>query len=320
MIFTANWLNSTYQMKKGNKIFCDRNNARLLLVLHFVLLSVFVQAQEIITLYPSTVPNSKPSAIKESGKGMYKDVTVPTLEYFKPNAEKASGTAIIIVPGGGYSVVVYDGEGVSTAKALAEKGIAAFVLKYRLPNDAIMTAKKNGPLQDAQQAIKLVRDNDEKWGLNKNKMGIMGFSAGGHLASTAATHFEKSHIENKENTSLRPDFQILVYPVISMTNALTHAGSRDNLLGKNPSNEDIDLFSNELQVQANTPPAYLTHTADDTTVDVDNSIQYFEKLRHNKVDVEMHIYPKGGHGFIFRHQGWMEPLFDWLESNAWLKK
>ncbi len=307
-------------MKKATKDFRDISKGRLFVVLLFMLFSVFVQAQEIITLYPSDIPNSKSTAIKESGIGMYKDVTVPTLEYFKPNAEKASGTAVIIVPGGGYSVVVYDGEGVSTAKALAEKGIAAFVLKYRLPNDAIMMDKKIGPFQDAQQAIKLVRDHAEKWGLNKNKIGIMGFSAGGHLASTAATHFGKWYIENKANTSLRPDFQILVYPVISMTAALTHAGSRDNLLGKNPSREDVDLFSNELQVQSDTPPAYLTHTADDKVVDVDNSIVYFEKLRHHKVPVEMHIYPKGDHGFIFKHPGWMEQLFRWLESNDWLKK
>ncbi|WP_269226075.1 alpha/beta hydrolase [Flavobacterium eburneipallidum] len=307
-------------MKRANKGFRDNTQGKLFLVLHFLFFSVVINAQEIITLYPSKIPNSKPSTLKESGAGMYKDVTIPTLEYFKPNAENASGVAVIIVPGGGYSVVVYNGEGVSTAKALAEKGIAAFVLKYRLPNEAIMVDKKIGPLQDAQQAIKLVRDNAQKWGLDKNKIGIMGFSAGGHLASTAATHFEKSYIENKENTSLRPDFQILVYPVISMTTALTHTGSRDNLLGKNPTNEEVDLFSNELQVKANTPITYLTHTADDTTVDVDNSIQYFEKLRHNKVDAEMHIYPKGGHGFIFKHPNWMNPLLDWLESNAWLKK
>lgn len=306
-------------MKKADKGSCGSSNGRLFLVLHFVFFSAFVSAQEIITLYPSNIPNSKPSTIKESGTGMYKDVTVPTLQYFKPNVEKASGAAIIIVPGGGYSVVVYEGEGVSTAKALAEKGIAAFVLKYRLPNDAIMIDKKIGPLQDAQQAIKLVRDNVEKWGLDKNKIGIMGFSAGGHLASTAATHFEKSYIENKENTNLRPDFQILVYPVISMTDTLTHGGSRDNLLGKNPSNEDVELFSNEMQVKSNAPIAYLTHTADDTTVDVDNSIQYFEKLRHNKVDAEMHIYPKGGHGFIFRQPGWINPLLDWMKRNQLIK-
>lgn len=307
-------------MKKAIKDSRDIFKGRLFLVLLFILFSLFVRAQERITLYATKIPNSKPSTIKESGIGMYKDVTVPTLEYFKPNVEKASGAAIIIVPGGGYSVVVYDGEGVSTAKALAEKGITVFVLKYRLPNDAVMLDKKIGPLQDAQQAIKLVRENAEKWGLDKNKIGIMGFSAGGHLASTAATHFGKWYIENKENTSLRPDFQILIYPVISMTDALTHAGSRDNLLGKKPSREDVDLFSNELQVQADAPPAYLTHTADDKTVDVDNSIVYFEKLRHHKVPVEMHIYPKGDHGFIFRHPGWMEPLFSWMESNAWLKK
>lgn len=309
-----------YKMKKANKNFSVANKRNLYLILHFLFFSVFINAQEIITLYPSKIPNSKPTELKESGIGMYKDVTIPTLEYFKPNTEKATGAAVIIVPGGGYSVVVYNGEGVSTAKALAEKGIAAFVLKYRLPNDAIMVDKKIGPLQDAQQAIKLVRDNADKWGLDRNKIGIMGFSAGGHLASTAATHFEKSYIDNKENTSLRPDFQILVYPVISMEAWLTHGGSRENLLGKNPSNDEVVLFSNEMQVKANSPIAYLTHTADDSTVDVDNSIQYFEKLRHNKVEVEMHIYPKGGHGFIFRFPGWIDPLLDWLATNSLVKK
>src|SRR5690606_39796175 len=117
-------------------------------------------------------------------------------------------------------------------------------------------------------------------------------SAGGHLASTAATHFEKSYIENSNNTSLRPDFQILVYPVISMTESLTHAGSRDALIGKNPSNEDVELFSNEMQINANTPPAYLTHTADDSTVDVVNSIVYFHRMRLHKVDEELHLYHK----------------------------
>lgn len=285
----------------------------------FLLAFSFLNAQEIIPLYDGNIPNSKPSDIKESGEGMYRNVTNPTLEYFKPNLEKANGMAIILVPGGGYSVVVYQGEGVGNAKALTEQGIAVFILKYRLPNDAIMIDKKIGPLQDAQQAIKLVRENAEKWDIDTSKIGIMGFSAGGHLAASAATHFETSYIDNPKNTSLRPDFQILVYPVISMTDSLTHGGSRDALLGKNPTKEDIQLFSNEQQVKANTPPAYLTHTADDTTVDVDNSIAYFQSLRHNKVDAEMHIYPKGGHGFIFRHQGWMDPLFSWMKRNNWIK-
>ncbi|WP_100609914.1 alpha/beta hydrolase [Confluentibacter lentus] len=307
-------------MQKSTHISIFKQSVVLAITFLLFLTCKFTYAQEIIQLYPSNVPNSKTSDIKESGEGIYRNVTNPTLEYFKPNPDKVSGTAIIIVPGGGYSVVVYNGEGVTNAKALAEQGIAVFVLKYRLPNDAIMQERKIGPLQDAQQAIKLVRENAEKWGLDKNKIGIMGFSAGGHLASTAATHFEKSYIENSNNTSLRPDFQILVYPVISMTKELTHSGSRNALIGENPSQEDIQLFSNEMQVKANTPPAYLTHTADDKTVDVDNSIVYFQKLRHLKVDAEMHIYPKGDHGFIFRHPGWMNPLFEWMKRNDWMKK
>ena len=166
-----------------------------------------------------------------------------------------------------------------------------------------------------EDLFKALRENADKYGIDKNKIGVMGFSAGGHLASTAATHFEKSYIENIQNTNLRPDFQILVYPVITMQDALTHGGSRDALIGKNPLQEDKDLFSNELQVKANTPMTWLTHAADDKVVDVDNSVQYFEQLRKNKVEVEMHIFPKGDHGFIFRQKGWMTPLFDWMERN-----
>ena len=271
-------------------------------------------------LYPTVVPNSKTSALQESGaeSGVLKGITKPTLEVYKPVSGKASGAAVIVIPGGGYGVVVYQGEGINIAKALTERGITAFILKYRLPSDAIMPDKKIGPLQDAQQAIKLVRDNAAKWGIDASKVGIMGFSAGGHLAATAATHFEKAYVDNASNTNLRPDFQILIYPVISMQDSLTHGGSRDNLLGKTPSRQDIDRFSNELQVRANTPPTYLTHAADDKLVDVDNSIAYFETLRRQKVPVEMHIYPKGDHGFIFRHPGWMEPLFAWMTLNNWL--
>src|ERR1044071_7403428 len=181
-----------------------------------------------------------------------------------------------------------------------------------------MIDKKIGPLQDLQQSIKLVRENAAKWGIDVNKVGIMGFSAGGHLAATGATHFEKAYIENGSNTNLRPDFQVLVYPVVSFQDSLTHGDSRSNLLGKRPSKQTVDLFSNELQVTKNTPPAYLTHAADDKLVDVDNSIIYFEKLRHQGVEVEMHIYPKGGHGFVFRQKGWMEPLFQWMKNNKWM--
>jgi len=271
-------------------------------------------------LYPGTIPNSKKTEKKETfTSGMFRGVSKPTLEVYLPEKEKATGTAIVIIPGGGYGVVVYQGEGISTAKQFAKNGIAAFVLKYRLPDDSILVNKTIGPLQDAQQAIKLVRENASNWGVDVNKVGIIGFSAGGHLASTAATHFQKPVIENKNNTNLRPDFQIMVYPVISMQDSLTHRDSRNNLLGKDPSKELIDEYSNELQVTDDTPPAYITQTADDQTVDVDNSIAYFESLRHHHVDVEMHIYPKGGHGFIFRQPDWVDPLFLWMKKNKWIQ-
>lgn len=283
-----------------------------------------VHAQRIINLYGGQIPCSKETALKDipenPSEGLIRRVITPTLQMYLPEKDKASGAAIVICPGGGYSVIVYGGEGVMTAKNFAKKGIAAFVLKYRLPNDSFQVNKTIAPLQDAQQAIKMVRDSATVWGIDPNKIGIMGFSAGGHVASTEATHFNNPIIENKSNTNLRPDFQILVYPVISMQDSLAHQGSRTQLLGKNPAKETIDLYSNELQVDKNAPPAYITVAADDKVVDVDNSIIYFEKLRRNNVPVEMHIYQKGDHGFVFRHPGWMEPLFEWMQSNNWMNK
>jgi acetyl esterase/lipase len=282
-------------------------------------LSVVSHAQEIVQLYPGPVPNSKKTEKKESfNSGMFRGVTRPTLEVYLPEKEKASGVAVIIIAGGSYAVIVYQGEGISTAKQFAKNGIAAFVLKYRLPDDSTMQNKTIGPLQDVQQAIKLVRENASKWGVDGSKIGIIGFSAGGHLASTAATHFEEALIDNSNKTSIRPDFQVLVYPVISMQDSLTHRDTRNNLLGRNPSKDLIDLYSNELQVTNDTPPTYITHAADDKTVDVDNSIAYFESLRHHNVEVEMHIYPKGGHGFIFRQPDWIDPLLLWMKKNKWI--
>lgn len=280
-------------------------------------------AQEIIQLYNSIIPNSRVKASKDTEppifKGMYRQSAFPTLEVYLADEAKSTGAAVIICPGGGYSVIVYDGEGVSTAKQLAKNGVTAFVLKYRLPNDSTMEDKKIGPLQDAQQAIKVVRDRAKEWNIDSNKIGIMGFSAGGHLASTEATHFKNALIENNNKTSLRPDFQILVYPVISMRDSLTHADSRTKLLGKDPSANNIDAFSNELQVTKDSPPAYITYATDDKLVDVDNGIAYFQALRHHNVDVEMHIYSKGGHGFIFREKSWTEPLFQWMRKNKLMK-
>ena len=284
-------------------------------------LSLNASAQQVINLYPGAIPNSKQSNVKETEKsGLIRGVTKPTLQMFLPKKEKSTGAGVVICPGGGYAVLVYQAEGVRTAKEFARNGIAAFVLKYRLPSDKTMIDKTIGPLQDAQEAIKIVRENASKWGIDTSKVGIMGFSAGGHLASTEATHYRKAVIDNKNHTNLRPDFQILAYPVISMQDSLTHLGSRTELLGKNPSKKTIDEFSNELQVDDNTPPAYITQAEDDKTVTVDNSIVYFEKLRHHNVPAELQIYPKGGHGFVLRMKtsDWMEPIFKWMKRSGFI--
>jgi len=299
------------------------NTPKLLLVA-LCLFPFAMQAQEIIKLYPDSIPNAKPTTLPDIpqnlSEGLVRRSIHPTLEIYLPQKEKASGAAVVICPGGGYSVIVYNGEGVQTAKEFAKNGVAAFILKYRLPNDSFEVNKTIAPLQDAQQAIKMVREGAAKWNVDINKVGIIGFSAGGHLASTEATHYRKALIENNSNTNLRPDFQILVYPVISMQDSLTHTDSRRQLLGTHPSKELMDEYSNELQIDKDAPPAYLTHAADDNVVDVDNSVVYFETLRHHNVPVEVHIYPKGNHGFIFKHPGWMEPLFEWMKSNNWIDK
>jgi len=277
------------------------------------------RAQTLTNLYPGAIPNSRQGhlpPISNPSAGMVNRVVTPELEIYLPEKDKATGAAVIVCPGGSYKVLTYEAEGVRTAKELMKNGIAAFVLKYRLPDDSTMIDKKIGPLQDAQQAIKVVRENASKWGIDTARVGVMGFSAGGHLAATVATHFQKAYIDNPQHTNLRPAFLVLVYPVISMEEGLTHKDSRNNLLGKNPSKETIDLFSNELQAGPNTPPTYITHAGDDKLVDVDNSIAFYEKLRHSNVPAELHLYPKGGHGFVLRENpaDWMAPLYKWMRN------
>ena len=288
-------------------------------------MSVTILAQGTIPLYTGEIPNSIPNHMKEvvtfnkdgSFKG-YRGVSVPTLTIFLPGKEMATGAAVIICPGGGYISETYTGEGTIIAKAFNEKGIAAFVLKYRLPSDSIMIDKTTGPLQDAQQAIKIVRQRAAEWAIDTGRIGIMGFSAGGHLASTAGTHFNKAYIPDPEKINLRPDFLILAYPVISMTDSIAHKGSRTNLLGKNPTDEMKMEFSNELHVTRNTPPTWLTHAGDDTSVPVENSIRFYQALIHNKVPAEMHLYPKGNHAFILKlkPEDWMIPLFEWMRESG----
>ncbi|QSW88573.1 alpha/beta hydrolase [Flavobacterium endoglycinae] len=246
-------------------------------------------------------------------------VSVPTLTAFFPAVTKPNQTAVVILPGGGYSHLAIDKEGTKIAEWFNTLGIPAFVLKYRLPSDLIMKNKNVGPLQDAQEAIRYVRQNAAKWNINSNKIGIMGFSAGGHLASTLSTHYDDKVYESAFKVSARPDFSVLIYPVISMENEITHKGSQINLLGESPSQELIDSFSNEKKVNAKTPPAFLIHATDDTVVIPENSINYYLALKKNGVSAEMHIYEKGGHGFGLgtndTSKFWPKQLENWLKAN-----
>ena len=282
-----------------------------------------LSAQKEMALYEGKNPNAISTADSSELKdGVAFKVSQPSLTMYLPEPSTATGAAVIICPGGGYGALMMQKEGINTALYFQQHGVAAFVLKYRLPDDKTMPDKTIGPLQDAQQAIKLVRMKAKQWTIDTGRVGMMGFSAGGHLAATASTHFNKAVIDNKENTNLRPDFSLLVYPVISMTDSLGHRGSRDALLGKHPSSAQINLYSNELQVTPQTPPAFLIHSEDDDVVDEDNSIAYFESLRHNKVPAEMHIYAKGNHGFVLNIpvDDWMRLCITWMNSNGWLTK
>ncbi|HEU5365774.1 MAG TPA: alpha/beta hydrolase [Hanamia sp.] len=287
---------------------------------------IISSAQTIIPLYKE-VPNSKPALSYKEKADTGKDgviriskVSVPEITIFKPLNSNKENTAVIICPGGGYSILAYNLEGTDVAKILNSWGMTAVVLKYRLPDDAIMKDKSIGPLQDAQRALQYVRAHADELNIDPQKVGIMGFSAGGHLASTASTHFEKAYIDNPKNVSLRPDFSILGYPVISLTDSLAHMGSRQNLIGKNPLEALIKEFSNELHITKNTPPTFLVLADDDKGVNPENSIKYYEALLKNHVPAEMHIFQTGGHGFgthlLDGKDNWMDLLKIWMEHNG----
>lgn len=299
-----------------------------ILFLMTTILTKNIVAQDTFPLYPDKIPNSKSvpneeKSIEENGKTIVSKISIPTIRYYPAPENIATGTAIVIYPGGGYSINAVSHEGYDVAKRFNEIGVTAFVVKYRIPDDKTMADKEIGPLQDAQQAIKMVREKAATYRINANRIGIMGFSAGGHLASTAGTHFKKSVVSNEKNTSLRPDFMILIYPVISFQNDIGHLGSRNNLLGKNPPEEKIKLYSNELQVTAETPPTFLVHASDDATVDPANSIRFYENLRKNQVSAALHIYQGGGHGFGLNNKttedDWFESCKHWMDANGWLK-
>jgi len=273
-----------------------------------------------VPLYPNGVPNSKPApaAYKEKREGYsVSQVTDPTITPYFPEKGKATGTSVIVFPGGGYINLTVTYEGAEIAEAFNKIGVTAFVVKYRLPSDQIMVDKTIGPLQDAERAIQIVRERASEWGIDPHKIGIIGFSAGGHLASTLATHYNQVVIDNKKQTSLRPDFAMLIYPVITF-GPYAHNGSKENLLGKNPSQKLVDLYSNEKQVTADTPPCFLVHAEDDGAVPVQNALLFYDALVKNKVKAEMHLFEEGGHGFGMNNPKNNGKWFDWAAN--WMRE
>ena len=246
----------------------------------------------------------------------------PTIRAYLPPKETATGAGVVICPGGGYGILAYDHEGAQVAKWFNRIGVAGFVLRYRhAPKYRHPT-----PIGDAQRALRFVRANSEKFGVAKNRLGVMGFSAGGHLASTSATHFDLGQKDAKDSIdreSCRPDFAVLCYPVISLTEPWGHGGTKKNLLGDNPDPKLIENLSNEQQVTADTPPTFLFHTGEDTGVPVENAIAFYSACVKAKVPAELHVYQIGPHGVGLAPadpatHGWKDRLADWMKANAFL--
>lgn len=302
-------------------------------VLVLMSLSLFmnqIQAQtKEFALYTGKVPNAKDvpntekSEVDANGILRISAVTVPTISVYPAPQELSNGTAVIIFPGGGYSILAASHEGSDVAREFNKIGVTAFVLKYRIPNDAAQVDKSIAPLQDAQQALRVLRANAQSYGISPDRIGIMGFSAGGHLAATTATHFDQPVGELADASNVRPDFAILIYPVITMKD-FGHNGSKVQLIGKNPSEAQVLSYSNETRVTAQTPPIFLVHAGDDKAVPVQNSLAFYEACQKNGVAAELHVYPKGGHGFGLNNRTtkdkWFDHLKNWMDANGWLKK
>lgn len=301
---------------------------RIFIVIGFLVMSISTMAQDtIMPLWPKDkIPNRIETDEREIQEHtnilVISKVQEPTIEVYLPAKSNATGQAMLIFPGGGYHILAYDWEGTDIAKFLNGKGIAGIVVKYRLPSSKTQTEKHNVPLIDAQRALRMVRSNAEAWNIKSDQIGIMGFSAGGHLASTLGTHFDEKvyePIDATDEQSARPDFMALIYPVVTFTQTTKHSGSQKALLDETPTKELLTHFSNELQVTSNTPPTLLVHATDDTAVPVENSLLFFQAVKDKGVPATMHIYPKGGHGFSLARQdphlrGWTERLFEWMEN------
>lgn len=256
----------------------------------------------------------------------------PTVTVFRAPADKANGTAVVICPGGGYGFLADDHEGKQVAEFFNGIGVTAFVLKYRIVGKDRPGPLHPAPLEDVQRALRLVRHKAADYGVNPARVGIMGFSAGGHLASSAATHFDKGGLKNDDNVekqSCRPDFAVLAYPVISMEPGVTHGGSRNNLLGVNPDAKLVELMSNDKQVTKDTPPTFIFHTSEDKAVLPENAVRFYLACKAAGVPVELHIYEKGRHGVGLGRDPkwtggepsvatWPDRLSDWMRSRGLL--
>lgn len=266
------------------------------------------KAQEAINLYQDSIPNAadKAQALLEKN--------TPKLFIYTPDKNTAKDIAVLVIPGGGYSHIAMDHEGHAVAKELVKNGYSAYVLQYRLPSPNIMRDKSIGPLQDAQQAMQLIRSSNP----HLKKVGVIGFSAGGHLASTLMTKFKKAYIANPSHVSLRPDFAGLIYPVISMENDVTHKGSRINLIGENPSEELVRLFSSNLQVSPEVCPAFFVHAKDDTAVPIENSYRMMAALDKVNIPNTLYVFDEGGHGFGLinktSEKKWFDAFLSWLST------
>jgi acetyl esterase/lipase len=291
-----------------------------------------VEAQTLIQkVWPGEIPGAivntsyiERTGMLAMGRKRVTGVSNPELVIYLPTKEKANGTAIVICPGGGYGALGLTFEGDDIARWLNNMGIAGIVLKYRLPTDTIMKDKTIGPLQDVQEAIRIVRRKSKEWQIAPDKVGVIGFSAGGHLAATAATMYNEKVYQPTDTVSARPDFSILMYGVLSMQKHLAF-GTRVLLLGANADQTLLNKFSNELRVDTHTPPAFIVHAADDKTVPFENSILYFQAMKKAGVSAELHIYEKGGHGFglakgrTTTEAGWTDACKAWLKIHGWLK-
>jgi len=267
-------------------------------------------------LWPNGTPDSNGLKGPETVKGCIGNISIPTITVYKAPAENTTGVAVVVMPGGGYGVVCAEVEGMPIVRELNERGITAVMLKYRLPNQNHLI-----PANDARRAIRMTRNNAAEWGIDPKRVGVWGFSAGGHLASTVTTVFDTGNPASDdpvERMGSRPDFSVLFYPVISMKEEIVHKGSRQNLMGK----EDlIERYSNELRVTPETPPCFLLHCSDDSGVPVENSLRFYEALVANKVPTTCLIFEEGGHGpnAFKKNPSWEASLDAWLVKRGCIK-